>query len=168
MLFSLVFGHKASVHTSDAPSPAPSLRNYTSDLKNALARAHTHTNTQARLSPFPLVLPLLLCELPTRCLEPERFCPAEAAVSALPKPFGFSRRGGIPPPHPTPRPAPGLEVPGPGTAVSKTSTLHPAPTWDLGAGSLGRGCRGPGSWAGRCRDWATMALHEVFVRTRKK
>ena len=56
MLFSSVFGHKAYVHTSDAPSPGPSLRNYTSDLKNALAHAHTHTNTHRHAYP-----PFLSC-----------------------------------------------------------------------------------------------------------
>lgn len=51
--------------------------------------------------------------------------------------------------------------------VSKSPTLHPAPTWNLGTGSLGRGCKERGSWGGTCRDWPRMALHEVFVRTGK-
>lgn len=98
-------------------------------------QTHTHSHTEARLAPFPLVLPLLLYELPTRCVEPERFCPAEAAALALPRPLVFPDGGEIPPPHPTSRPAPGSEGLGPETAVSKFSTLYPALTWDLGAGS---------------------------------
>ena len=64
MLFSVVLGHKASVHTSDAPSPGPSLRNYIPDLKNAHARArarthtHPHTGTPSPLSSGSSIAPL--------------------------------------------------------------------------------------------------------------
>lgn len=59
-------------------------------------------------------------------------------------------------PTPDPVPAPGSEGPGPGpgTAASKFLTLHPMPTWDLGAAvwegdAEGRGVGVGGAETGR-------------------
>lgn len=112
------FGHKASVHTSDAPSPGPSLRNYTPDFKNAHARARAYTHTHGHAYP-----PLLLCfhcssvSFQRGVRGPSGFRPAEAAAEALAKRPSFLDEGKPPPP-------PRLELGGTGTWNCGVQIFH--------------------------------------------
>lgn len=132
-----LFGHKASVHISDAPSPGPSLRNYTPIFKNARARVCVRARTYTHGLVLSPVLSLLFYELLSGSVQ-LRCWPWP--LKAL---WFYQKKGNSPSilPITVPAPASGSKGTGPGTAASKALTLHPVPTWDLWRWQFKKGMR---------------------------